>query len=373
MKATGIIAEFNPFTNGHAYFISTIKKITGLPVIAVMSGSCVQRGLPAFADKFLRAKAAIAGGVDLVLELPARYTLASAEHFAKGGVNILRSTGCTKILACGIEHPDLNFADIAAKVHNLKNTPQLHELITKGKSYPQALKELIPELPETPNDILALEYTQAAPGLQMLYIPRHGEDYNSSKLGNYASATAVRQNWPNVENAVPLTTLEIIADNGGYDEQLYWKILQHTLRSHTTEEIADHCTATEGLENLLKKAENAGNLTEALKQCSTKRYPISRIRRLFLQLALWRPRAEYLDTGPSPLRILAFNDTGRALIKTMQNTANVPIITKVRPHPSSLSLPHLDTAATDLLATLQNKPAASDYTTSPIYLSLKSK
>ena len=93
MKAVGIVAEYNPFHNGHLHHLQETKKLTGLPAIAVMSGSFMQRGEPAFLDKWLRARLAVENGVDLVLELPAAFSLRSAEFFASGAVKILAATG----------------------------------------------------------------------------------------------------------------------------------------------------------------------------------------------------------------------------------------------------------------------------------------
>lgn len=358
MQAIGCVAEFNPFTNGHAHFIKELKK-SGLPIVAVMSGSFVQRGEPAFANKFLRARTAILGGVDLVLELPCAWVLRSAEHFARGGVGILKATGIVGTIACGTEHCDWDFSGILAKIHN--NQTAIKEEIQRGASYPQALKKAVPETPDTPNDILALEYTKFAQGLNMLYIQRNS-DYRGTELHPLASASAVRRAWPQVLLSVPESTLEILLNKCGYDINLYWRLVQYRLRTMNPLQIAQATTATEGLEHLVKKAQNAFTFQDALAKCSSKRYPLSRIRRLFAQLALCQERPMWEFPEPEYIRVLAFNNLGRELLKTMKTTATLPVITK----PETLYA--ADIAATDILASLQNQPVGLDFTTSPIYI-----
>ena len=108
MQATGIIAEYNPFHNGHLYHIQETKRLTQQPVIVVMSGSFMQRGEPAVLSKWQRASCAVQGGADLVLELPCVFTLRSAEFFAKGAVQLLAAQAAS-IPSCGTEHPQSDF------------------------------------------------------------------------------------------------------------------------------------------------------------------------------------------------------------------------------------------------------------------------
>lgn len=360
-NVVGVVAEFNPFTNGHAYFIQKIKKHLDASVIAVMSESFVQRGEPAFANKFLRAKTAVSGGVDLVLELPVAWTLRSAEHFAKGGISILQATGVVDTIACGVEHVDFDFANCVQEISAAQD--KIRTGIDNGLSYAQALKAAVKDLPTAPNDILALEYTKAAQGLPMLYIQRMGGDYNDESSQNaFPSASAVRKAWPKVIQSVPESTLEILLGNAGYDINYFWRLVQYRLRMMNPAEISQATTANEGLENFLKRAQNSLTWEDALSACSSKRYPTSRIRRLFCQLALCQERGMWEFDRPEYLRVLAFNDKGRELLKEMKTTATLPIITKAQ------TLYSADVAATDLLATLQNQPVGLDFTTSPVYL-----
>lgn len=138
MQATGIIAEYNPFHNGHLYHIQETKRLTQQPVIVVMSGSFMQRGEPAILSKWQRASCAVQGGADLVLELPCVFTLRSAEFFAKGAVQLLAATGCVNTLACGTEHPQSDFEAAASLACSAEAQTRLRELLQSGLSYAQA-------------------------------------------------------------------------------------------------------------------------------------------------------------------------------------------------------------------------------------------
>ncbi|MBQ0068107.1 MAG: nucleotidyltransferase family protein [Phascolarctobacterium sp.] len=359
MKTTGIIAEFNPFTNGHQYFIDTLRKQGSKNIIAVMSGSFVQRGEPAFANKFLRAKTAVQCGVDLVFELPTPWVLRSAEHFARGGIALLKATGIVDTIACGTEHPDFNFKNCANEIKNKQ--AEIKATIQTGKSYAQALSANIANLPKDPNDILALEYTKQAGRLKMLYIQRQG-NYHNNTLNKFASASAVRADWDNARKFIPKFVYETLKNKTGYDKNLFWKLIQYRLITLTPTEIFNVTTANEGLENVLKKTQNASSLENAFQLCSTKRYPLSHISRLFAQLVLCQNRKIWQQKQPKYLRVLAFNDNGRKLLKAMKNTATLPIITKAK------NLYPADVIATDLLALLQGQNTGIDFTVSPIYV-----
>ena len=200
MQATGIIAEYNPFHNGHLYHIQETKRLTQQPVIVIMSGSFMQRGEPAILSKWQRASCAVQGGADLVLELPCVFTLRSAEFFAKGAVQLLAATGCVNTLACGTEHPQSDFEAAASLACSAEAQARLRELLQNGLSYAQAWEKILGANTafRTPNDILALEYTKAllqtAADIQPLYLQRTDEGYNSTSIGSsIASASAIRR------------------------------------------------------------------------------------------------------------------------------------------------------------------------------------
>lgn len=391
MQATGIIAEYNPFHNGHLYHIQETKRLTQQPVIVVMSGSFMQRGEPAVLSKWQRASCAVQGGADLVLELPCVFTLRSAEFFAKGAVQLLAATGCVNTLACGTENPQSDFEAAASLACSTEAQGRLRELLQSGLSYAQAWEKILGAhtVFRSPNDILALEYTKAllqtAADIQPLYLQRTDDGYNSTAIGSsIASASAIRrsiadgnESW---QQAVPDYTHAALAA-GGYDAQLLWQLLKYRLRLLTPQQLAERCEASEGLENLLSKAANCTSLQAALAACSSKRYTASRIRRLLLQILLDRPKAVWQQQSPAYLRVLAFNDTGRQLLHTMKTSAQFPIISKLGKNalyndtPAYRTQLSTEVNATDLWSLLQKDAAlnrsGNDFYQSPVYVRSK--
>lgn len=395
MQATGIIAEYNPFHNGHQYHIRQAKKLTQQPVIVAMSGSFMQRGEPAILSKWQRAALAVSCGADLVLELPCAFTLRSAEFFAQGGVSLLAASGCVNALCCGVESADCDFPALARIACDAGVQEQLQALLRQGTSYASAWEQLFAAHSEklekplsSPNDILALSYTQAilrhGYHIEPLYVQRQDSGYNSTEISStLASATAIRQalatgnaSW---QQAVPPATQNVLL-HAGYDERLLWQLICYRLRLLSPAEIAARTECSEGLENRLKQAADCGSLTEAVAACRSKRYTASRCRRLLLQLLCDIPREAWAQQHAAYLRVLAFNDTGRQLLKQMKKTAVLPLITKLgrgwQYDVGQAEACHkqlaLELKATDVWSLLQKRPElnrqGNDYYLSPAYV-----
>lgn len=221
MSTVGIIAEFNPFHNGHKYLIEQAKAITGADTcVIIMSGDFVQRGAPAICDKYMRTGFALDNGADIVFELPVCYSIGSAEAFADGAVRLLASTGAVDYLFFGSECGDINKIRHTAEIlEKINHSEEFNSLISKGikegMSYPSAravaVKELgyegISDIISSPNNILAVEYCRALyrleneSALEGVKIPvpytiqRKGQAYSDSETsisGSFASATAIR-------------------------------------------------------------------------------------------------------------------------------------------------------------------------------------
>ncbi len=212
LKTLGIIAEYNPFHNGHRYQIEEAKKRTGAEIIiAVMGGNFLQRGTPAMADKYLRTEMALSCGADFVLELPTVFATASAESFAYGGISLLHRLGCVDGICFGSECGDL--APLSAIADFLQQEPedygiQLSSLLATGLSYPAARERLLtqrfpeifqshPNILTDPNNILAIEYLKALKQLESpmvpLTIPRSDLGYHArAAKGQFLSASAIR-------------------------------------------------------------------------------------------------------------------------------------------------------------------------------------
>ena len=208
MSNIGIIAEYNPYHNGHKYLVKQAMKQTDSEgVIALMSGNFIQQGSPAMADKYTRAEAAVRGGVDVVFELPVIYATGSARDFANGAVAMLSSMKKVDYMAFGVEDMESNLFFEVAEI--LANEPEeyktnLNEYMSKGISYPAASERAIKKILgnsvgsiiSKPNNILAISYLSALikqkSHLQPIMIERCDSGYNSEELtGNYASATAI--------------------------------------------------------------------------------------------------------------------------------------------------------------------------------------
>lgn len=214
MKTTGIIAEYNPFHNGHKYHIEEARRVTGADyVIAVISGDFVQRGAPAIADKYLRAKAALLNGADLALELPVLYATGSAEYFAAGAVTLLDRLGVVDSLCFGSECGSIPHLSAIASL--LAREPELYRRtlqtrLKHGCSFPNARNAAIeacsanaafpPSLLSSPNNILGIEYIKMLLKRNSSIIPytikRKGRGYHDSALEPleaFCSATAIRK------------------------------------------------------------------------------------------------------------------------------------------------------------------------------------
>ena len=214
MHITGIIAEYNPFHNGHNYHLETAKKLSGADyVIVVMSPDFVQRGEPSIFDKYIRTEMALLSGADLVLELPVCYATGSAEYFAEGGVSLLDSLGVVDTLCFGGESEDLSlFLYLAGTLHNETDDfkSRLQSCLKQGLTFPQArcaaleeTQDIIPDASlqsflSSPNNILGTEYCRAIlktdSSIRPLPVLRKGSSFCSTDLtGRFCSATALRK------------------------------------------------------------------------------------------------------------------------------------------------------------------------------------
>lgn len=218
MKTAGIIAEYNPFHNGHAYHLSEVRKKANADyLVIVMSGNFMQRGVPAMLDKYQRAKMALQNGADLVLELPCLFACSSAEYFAKGAVSIFHQLGVIDALGFGCENDNLSLLQQAADL--LLSEPEeyravLQDSLKKGSSFPaarsMALKSCLgnhfsEQILASPNSILGIEYLKALKALsssmEPIAIKREGAAYGDTKLhSSYSSALAIRNALFNNKN-----------------------------------------------------------------------------------------------------------------------------------------------------------------------------
>ena len=375
MKAIGIICEYNPFHNGHAYQLHTLS--TNYPDalrVAIMSGSFVQRGEPAYFSKFDRARWAIYGGADVVIELPTIYSLGSAELFCTGAVRLMKALHIHSI-SFGSELDDNSILHTAAE---FLNTPHGQEAIQQhiktGVSYGTALRQVIAKhipkgdfINDAPNSLLGLEYIRAAQryfsNLMVIPITRQSSHHSStlSQGQDFPSGTALRKalvEGTTIDTYVPHTIIDdmhkVIAQGAYTDYERYNDILHGINRLLSTVELETYGDFTEGIEHRWHKAMQHVNWTHALDEIKTKRYTYARLRRMaaYTALQITKPILQEAHIlGPQYARLLAFNQRGRIWLKN--NTPSIPLIQKWAKAPSIVSnfgkqLLIIDTKATDL-------------------------
>lgn len=306
----GVICEFNPFHKGHKYLIDTLKA-GGNRVVCVMSGNFVQRGEFAVYDKFERARAALEGGADLVLELPSCVATSSAEGFAKGGVELLESLGCIDAIAFGAENDNLDeLKAIAEKLKDSRVQEQITNEMKSGISYPAARSRVLgTDILDYPNNILACEYLKFT-SLPCIAVKRIGGGYNSDDT-EY-SASAIRSKLLNQNEICSMANCE--------DAVLY------RLRTMSKKEIAELEDVSEGLENRIYDAvREATGLYNLYSLVATKRYPLSRLKRIILRAFLGIDKDEQ---APPYVRLLGFNENGRELLSEIKEKSKLPVISK---------------------------------------------
>jgi len=346
MNICGIVSEFNPFHAGHAYLIEEIRRSLGedTGVVCAMSGDFVQRGAAAAFSKHDRARAAVAGGADLVLELPLPWCIASAERFAFGGVNLLLSTGCLTHLAFGSECGDLPALErTAALLLRPEMDGLIRENLRTGVSYAAARQaaaerlagERLPMLAD-PNDILALEYLKALRGVQSdvkpVAVQRKGAGHDSGEAGEYPSASFLRRKLDAgeaIDSFLPeRVSAALFGGSGPVDGERMEIAMLSRLRRMTAEDFRGLPDVSEGLEHRLAAAvRQEPDLESVIRAAASKRYPVSRIRRILCCAALGVGKEAGKGTPPY-LRVLAANRRGQAVLRSMTECASVPVITK---------------------------------------------
>lgn len=319
MKSIGIICEYNPFHNGHKYHIEQIKKLyPNACIVAIMSGQFVQRGEPAFVNKFIRTEMALEF-VDLVVELPQFYAISYADDFARGGVMIAKMLELEG-LSFGSESGEMATIDIEI------NQPTVQDIRT-GAAYPKLMGADL-----NSNDILAHAYLKASreiyPELALIPITRLGNDYLDEALtGEISSATAIRKSYfenEAIERTMPRS--ELIDNTVRWDD--YFALLKYRILSMDVDELAQIYTMYEGLENRLKKVIGGVETFEALiSEMVSKRYTKSRIQRLLVYVLLNIKEKDVSRLKEvTAVRVLGMNDVGRTWIKAIDD---IEIVTNV--------------------------------------------
>ncbi len=366
MKTAGIVAEYNPFHTGHAHQIARTREALGegTAIVAVMSGNWVQQADCAIADKWTRARLALMGGADLVLELPTVWALSSAETFARGAVSILHAAGVVEVLSFGSEWGRVEpLCRVAQCLDGPDYLGALNRFVDQGMSFAAArqgaVQEVLGEEPAallaSPNNNLGVEYIRALNALnskiQPMTVRREGSGHNAvaRRGGEHGPGAAL----PDRPRFVSATQIRLDLLEGAWDRAEPYLVpggravlegccvglpglnrveraLLARLRTMGAEDWARLPDSGQA-EGLPKRLERTGRTCPDMEafftQAKTRRYTHARLRRLVLWAFLGLGEADRPEKPPY-LRVLGFNNRGRALLREMKDRAALPILTK---------------------------------------------
>lgn len=365
MKTVGLITEYNPFHNGHAYHIEKAKMLTGADrVIVVMSGDFVQRGAPAVMPKHLRAESALLSGASLIIELPVCFATGSAEYFAQGSISLLNQLGCIDSICFGSECGDLHLLKEIAQIladEPIEYQTALKQALKEGASFPAARQEALniysdkySEILASPNNILGIEYLKALAKIhskmEPFTIKRIGAGYHDMDIdGQFSSATAIRSDiyqladvnssseslpLTHIQTQVPSSCHELMKKN--YQTRYPVKaddfslLLKAKLLSETAGSLSHYLDMSPELANRILRLRNDYlSFEQFCDLLKTKELTRSRISRSFIHVLLGITN-DWLTAikAPAPYaRILGFRRDHADLLGILKRTSGIPLIT----------------------------------------------
>ena len=404
MKATGIIVEYNPFHNGHMYHANEARRTTDADVlIAVMSGNFLQRGEPAFVDKWTRAQMALSNGVDLLFELPYAFATSYAPRFAKGAIQILDAVRCDSFCFGSEDGKIQPFEQSLSIIHDSKEYEQnVKNGVDLGLSYPKALNEAYKAVTQSsniklpfvnltkPNNILGFHYMQAAYEIQSTMkaatVQRIAAQFHDDAVkGNpIASATGIRKSFFEEHTLDAVDTFFPSATRNFLDEwqstynsfgswTSFYPFLRFTILREGPARLAQIADVVEGIENLIYRAAAKNDTFDGfMREVKSKRYTWTRIQRMLTHIFTgftYDMRNQISE--PSYLRLLGMTQKGRLYLNENKKTLKLPLVSKA----AAFSGPSLtlDTHAADMYAlgiagTDNRLTIGSDFKTHPIFV-----
>lgn len=406
---TGIIAEYNPFHNGHAYQIEQARLLTGCDfLVVVMSGDYVQRGAPAVFDKYTRARMALACGADLVLELPVACSCASAEFFASGAVSLLDGLGCVDFLCFGSESGNLQSLMEPARIL-AKESPVFQEALRRGLSlglsFPAARKEAFracasnPDILDLPNNILGIEYLKALLQRESIIKPvtikRKGQGYHDTLLDSgFASASGIRRflkqeeaplsALPALKESLPDPVMEVLTDTLAHTlpvwEEDFSMLLRYELLRQSASDLTRYADISPDLGRRLKNcADKFSSFSEFVALVKTKDVTYTRITRALFHILLNLTGEDTRNSVAMPYaRILGFRKDHSRILGLLKENSRIPIIPKAADYKTYLTpdlqpLFEKDLFAANLYETIaaakQKRAFLHDLKRSPVILS----
>ena len=384
MHITGIITEYNPFHNGHLYQIEQIKKkYPNGHIITVMSGNFAQRGIPCITDKYTRAEMALASGVDMVIELPVVYSVASAERFAQAAISLLHKSNIAHTLCFGSENPHLDEMETLAQLL-LEEPVELSSLIktylSQGESYPRArllalmdyvqdtsktislTSERLSTLLSQPNNILGIEYLKALKmyqsSIKPFAIQRKMAHYHDTEVShNIASATAIRhqvalKDFDKITHAMPNSAFKLLKPTIQNPVTLvdYSSIFHYKMIMSELEDLYAIWDVPKNLcHSLYHAAHHFTDLSTIIDSVTSKTYSRATVQRAIMHILLDIKSCDMeafqgADWIPY-IRILACKKSSRSLLAHLNTHAKVPVIVGL-----NKALPNLDPLSKKLLS-----------------------
>lgn len=405
MKIAAIIAEYNPLHNGHCYHLAETKRLTGADyVLVIMSGSFVQRGAPALCNKYIRTKTALLNGADAVLELPSLYALSSAEFFAQGAVTLLNQLGVIDFLSFGSESGELSSLvslsqDLLTESAHFKEA--LSAALKSGRSFPAARADALKDIPNSPNDILAVEYCKALlaskSAIKPFTIKRKGAGYHSDSLTShteeFSSASAIRRAVLTKgllpKEQLPKSAEALLLENhvlsAPMDTDDFSSLLHYRLLSEKEQGFSQYLDCSQSLsDKICKFLPEYRGFTDFCMSLKSKDITYTRCQRTLMHILLnitWQEsyRAPFsqrkllLPYG----RLLGFRRDAAPLLSAVKKHSSIPLISKPADAekllaPKELSLLKQDIFCSDIYEAVHfaktKETPLNEYRQSPIIL-----
>lgn len=336
MEIIGIVAEYNPFHNGHLYQIQKIKeKYPDSILVAVVSSTFTQRGTVSILNKWTKTKIALDNHIDIVIELPFVYATQSSDIFAKGAVALLNKLKVTRIIF-GTERDNLNELSLSADIQ--LNNKEYHKLVklylSKGLNYPtatnKALEDLTGQVVTTPNDLLALSYIKEikSNNYQIKYenIKRTSSYHGIEINNNITSASNIRklyQENKDIDNLIPYSKEQLYK----VDMNKFLPLLKYQIFLNQ-DNLNKYQTVDEGIEGrIIKYITKSSTYEELINNIKTKRYTYNKISRMLLHILISFTKEEAQNINIDYIRLLGFSPNGKNYLNKIKKELDVPLIT----------------------------------------------
>ena len=336
MEIIGIVAEYNPFHNGHLYQIQKIKeKYPDSILVAVVSSTFTQRGTVSILNKWTKTKIALDNHIDIVIELPFVYATQSSDIFANGAVALLNKLKVTRIIF-GTERDNLNELSLSADLQ--LNNKEYHKLVklylSKGLNYPtatnKALEDLTGQVVTTPNDLLALSYIKEikSNNYQIKYenIKRTSSYHGTEINNNITSASNIRklyQENKDIDNLIPYSKEQLYK----VDMNKFLPLLKYQIFLNQ-DNLNKYQTVDEGIEGrIIKYITKSSTYEELINNIKTKRYTYNKISRMLLHILTSFTKEEAQNINIDYIRLLGFSPNGKHYLNKIKKELDVPLIT----------------------------------------------